>query len=223
MLVQLEILTTLGKLSTDNNSTPESQSKKPLSKACKYILSPCSKTLSNASCDQSISGIFGATKTADKLMKAHCLPLDWTLKRLSPWCILVERNRAILTWICSRKTNKLHPWKSLTPWELVTRCNRDYTTELYYVTGGIAHGRRVSQKTKNMADLTPFPWQQFLRPHGGHHWPTAIRSLPWCFSPPWFLQISLVHKVFWLFLNSFWDKNSLYILLQGYLFYSEEV
>ena len=113
MLVQLEILTTLGKLSTDNNSTPDSKSKKPLSKACKYILSPCSKTLSNVSCDQSISGIFWAVKTATKLIKAHCLSLDWTLKRLSPWCIFVERNRAILTWICSRKTNKLHPWKSL--------------------------------------------------------------------------------------------------------------
>jgi hypothetical protein len=31
-------------------------------------------------------------------MKAHCLPLDWALKRSSPWCIYAERNKAIPTW-----------------------------------------------------------------------------------------------------------------------------
>ena len=76
MFVQLETLTTLGKLSTDKNSTPGSKTTKPLSRACKYILSPCNKTLFNVVFDQSISGIFWAVKTKDKLIKAHCLPLD---------------------------------------------------------------------------------------------------------------------------------------------------
>ena len=40
--------------------------------------------LLNVVFDQSISGIFSAVKIADKLMKAHCLPLDWALKRSSP-------------------------------------------------------------------------------------------------------------------------------------------
>ena len=57
-------------------------------------------------------------RTADKLVKAHCLPLDRTLKRSSPWCRLAERNKGILTWIflnqwlmhvhwCARNTKNL--------------------------------------------------------------------------------------------------------------------
>ena len=75
--IQLEILTSLGKLSTDKNSTPGSKTIKPSFRACKYILSRCNKTLFiNVVFDQSISGIFWAVKSADKLIKAHCLPLD---------------------------------------------------------------------------------------------------------------------------------------------------
>jgi hypothetical protein len=77
MFVQLEIPTTIDELSTDKNSTPGSKTTKPLSRVCKYILSPCNKTLFNVVFDQSIiAGIFWAVKTADKLIKAHCLPLD---------------------------------------------------------------------------------------------------------------------------------------------------
>ena len=39
--IQLEILTSLGKLSTDKNSTPGSKTIKPSFRACKYILSRC--------------------------------------------------------------------------------------------------------------------------------------------------------------------------------------
>ena len=50
---------------TDINSTPGSKTTKPLPRACKYILSPCNKTLFNVVFDQSISGIFWAVKSAD--------------------------------------------------------------------------------------------------------------------------------------------------------------
>ena len=43
------------------------------------------------------SGIFRAVRSADKLIKAHCFPLEWTLKR--SWWISAERNKAILTCI----------------------------------------------------------------------------------------------------------------------------
>jgi hypothetical protein len=79
--IQLETLTSLGKLSTDKNSTPGSKTTKPPFRACKYILSPCNKSdnktlFINVVFDQSISGIFWAVKSADKLIKAHYLPLD---------------------------------------------------------------------------------------------------------------------------------------------------
>ena len=55
----------------------EGAGRRPSFRACKYILSPCNKTLFiNVVFDQSISGIFWAVKSADKLIKAHCLPLD---------------------------------------------------------------------------------------------------------------------------------------------------
>jgi hypothetical protein len=41
------------------------------------------------------------------------LPLDWTLKRSSPWYILEERNRAILTWIFPNIFDLLHPYEKL--------------------------------------------------------------------------------------------------------------
>jgi hypothetical protein len=41
-------------------------------------------------------------RSADKLVKAHCLPLEWTLKISVPWCILPERNKVILAFIFQR-------------------------------------------------------------------------------------------------------------------------
>ena len=98
MFLQHETPTTFGKLSTDKNSILSSKTIKPLFRALKYILSPCNKTLLNVVFDQSISGIFSAVKIAHKLMKAHCLPLDWALKKSSPWCTYAERNKAVPTW-----------------------------------------------------------------------------------------------------------------------------
>lgn len=83
MLVKYETLTIFGKLFTDKNSKPGSKSIRPLLRAFRYILSPCDKTLLNVVVDQSISGIFWAVKTADKLVKAHSFPLDSTLKSSS--------------------------------------------------------------------------------------------------------------------------------------------
>ena len=58
---QPETLTTFGKLSTDKNSTPCSNTIKSLFSAFKYIWSPCDKT-SNIVVDQSISGLFWTEK-----------------------------------------------------------------------------------------------------------------------------------------------------------------
>ena len=85
-------------LSIDKNSTPGSRTNRPLFRALKYILSPCIKTLLNVVNDHADNGIFRAVRSADKLIKAHCLPLEWTLNSSSPWWILAERNKAILTW-----------------------------------------------------------------------------------------------------------------------------
>jgi hypothetical protein len=63
--------------------------------------------------DQWYNCIKWAVKSADKLIKAHCLPLDWTLKRSSPWYILEERNRAILTCIFPNIFDLLHPYEKL--------------------------------------------------------------------------------------------------------------
>ena len=98
MLEQPETLTTFGKLSIDKNSSSCSNTIKPLFSALKYIWSPCDKTLSNIVVDQSISGLLWAVITAAKLIKAHCFPLVWALKRSSPWCIVAQRNKAIFTW-----------------------------------------------------------------------------------------------------------------------------
>jgi hypothetical protein len=43
-------------------------------------------------------GIISGCKKRRKLIKAHCLPTEWTLNSLSPWWILAQRNKAILTW-----------------------------------------------------------------------------------------------------------------------------
>ena len=61
-------------------------------------MSPCTKTLLNVVNDHAHNGIFWAVRSADKLIKAHCLALEWTLNSSSPWWILAERNKAILTW-----------------------------------------------------------------------------------------------------------------------------
>ncbi len=82
--VQHATLTTVGKFSTDKNSTAGSRIIRPLSRAFKNILSPCSKAYLNVILDHKFSGIFRAVRSADKLIKAHCFPLELTLKRSSP-------------------------------------------------------------------------------------------------------------------------------------------
>ena len=82
--VQHATLTTVGKFSTDKNSTAGSRIIRQLSRAFKNILSPCSKAYLNVILDHKFSGIFRAVRSADKLIKAHCFPLEWTLKRSSP-------------------------------------------------------------------------------------------------------------------------------------------
>ena len=83
------------------------------------------KTLSNVCFDHSVKGIFCAVKIADKVMKAHCLPLEWTLKRSSPWCIFEERNKAILTSLFSEKFLSL-AFGSRKSWESTWKCVRIY-------------------------------------------------------------------------------------------------
>ena len=73
---ELLTVTIVGKLSIDKNSTPGSRTNRPLFRALKYILSPCIKTLLNVVNDHADNGIFRAVRSADKLIKAHCLPLE---------------------------------------------------------------------------------------------------------------------------------------------------
>ena len=68
----------------DQRSTPGSGTIKPLFKASKYMLSPCNKTLFNVVFDHTTTGLFRAVRSADKHMKAHCLPREYTLKRSLP-------------------------------------------------------------------------------------------------------------------------------------------
>ncbi len=72
----MQHLTTVGKFSTDKNSTAGSRIIRPLSRAFKNILSPCSKAYLNVILDHKFSGIFRAVRSADKLIKAHCFPLE---------------------------------------------------------------------------------------------------------------------------------------------------
>ena len=66
---------TLGKCSTDKRSIPGSNIIKPVLIAFKYNLSPCSKTLLNVYLrPRGYNGIFRAVRSADKVIKAHCLP-----------------------------------------------------------------------------------------------------------------------------------------------------
>ncbi len=74
--VQHATLTTVGKFSTDKNSIAGSRIIRPLSRAFKNILSPCSKAYLNVILDHKFSGIFRAVRSADKLIKAHCFPLE---------------------------------------------------------------------------------------------------------------------------------------------------
>ena len=58
-----------------------------------------------------------ALRSADKYIKAHCLPREYTLKRSLPWCILAERNNSIITCKCQRVfvhalDQNLTTWKS---------------------------------------------------------------------------------------------------------------
>ena len=73
-----------GKLFIDKRSTPGSSTIKPLSKASKYILSPCNKTLLNVVFDHTTTGLFRTVRSADKHMNTHCLPREYTLKRSLP-------------------------------------------------------------------------------------------------------------------------------------------
>ncbi len=50
--------------------------KKPVLRAFKYNLSPCNKTLLNVTFDDEDNGIFRAVRSADKVIKAHCLPVE---------------------------------------------------------------------------------------------------------------------------------------------------
>ena len=110
--VQHATLITVGKFSTDKNSTARSRIIRPLSRAFKNILSPCSKAYLNVILDHKFSGIFRAVRSADKLIKAHCFPLEWTLKRSSPWWRSAEKNKAKLTSIFQKifaSINRSHP------------------------------------------------------------------------------------------------------------------
>ena len=69
--------TMVGKLFNDRNP---SRGMRSLLKAFKYMLSPCTKTLSMVVEFHSITGIVCAVNSADKLMKEHCFPRDWPLK-----------------------------------------------------------------------------------------------------------------------------------------------
>ena len=60
----------------------------PFSNAVKYKLPPCTKTLSMVAEFQKRKGTVCADKKADKLIKEHCFPRDWQLKRSWPWWIL---------------------------------------------------------------------------------------------------------------------------------------
>ena len=97
MLCSRGAITNFGNVYIDKNSTPGSRTNRPLFRALKYILPPCIKTL-NVVNDHADNGIFWAVRSADKLIKVQCLSLEWTLNSSSPWWILAERNKAILTW-----------------------------------------------------------------------------------------------------------------------------
>ncbi len=56
--------------------TRQSRIIRPLSRAFKNILSPSSKAYLNVILDHKFSGIFRAVRSADKLIKAHCFPLE---------------------------------------------------------------------------------------------------------------------------------------------------
>ena len=84
MFILHETSTNLGKLSMDVNSIPGFIPNKPLFRAFTYIWSPCTKMLSIVDCDHSNNGIRLAVEIADKLIKAHCLPLDSVLKHSAP-------------------------------------------------------------------------------------------------------------------------------------------
>ncbi len=71
-----ETLIALSKCSTDKKSVPLSNTIKPVLRAFKYNLSPCNKTLLNVTFDHKDNGIFQAARSADKAIKAHCLPLE---------------------------------------------------------------------------------------------------------------------------------------------------
>ena len=68
--------TTVSKFSTDKNYTAGSRIIRPLSRAFENILSPCSKAFLNVILDHKFSGVFCSVKSADKLIKAHCFPLE---------------------------------------------------------------------------------------------------------------------------------------------------
>ena len=56
-----------------------------------------------------------------------------------------------------------------------------FTTQLHWAI--LYYWRTCSasrSEAKNMADLTPFPWQHLLYFHGNCHWPTAILSFRRC-------------------------------------------
>ena len=73
--------TTVGNSFTNKNP---SGGISPFSNAVKYKLPPCTKTLSMAAEFQKRKGTVCADKKADKLIKEHCFPRDWQLKRSWP-------------------------------------------------------------------------------------------------------------------------------------------
>jgi hypothetical protein len=54
---------------------------------------------------------------------------------------------------------------------------------------------------KNMAALTPFPWQLVRSLHGNCHWPTAIRNIKQSLAPPCFYTNISEFRGFRLFLS----------------------
>jgi hypothetical protein len=58
-----------------------------------------------------------------------------------------------------------------------SRCRSCYHWAILYYWRTCSGSKSIA---KNMADLTPFPWQHLLYFHGNCHWPTAILSFRWC-------------------------------------------
>ena len=80
-------------------------------------MSPYNKTLLSVIFDHKDNGIFWAVRGADKLIKAHCLPLEWKLKRSLPWWKSAERNKAIVISENARFVKSLEKLKH-TSWKL---------------------------------------------------------------------------------------------------------